>query len=518
MRIGIDWGSHFARVVLVAHGRILQRESGAPDTESVAALVSLVCSRQPKARQQVRSLIVAPSRLARSLELGRGLTPTAVVRLTANGQAGVAPFQGWPAQVLETRRTGVFVCNGARELDSPASTGPDPGELAAVAARLRTEGFRSAAVTSLFSPLDATAERMVGSYLHQHVPGLRFTLSHSLGSIGLLERENGAILNALLVDEADALATEIRHVAQLARLRVAAYVARHDGTAADIEHVRVHPITAVGARAAAAARGAVQIAGVTDAIVVRLHDDRCEVTAVRQGYPVRADTSQRLLGVPTALPQIDSRTVAFDVGTGGGQPSKDAALLELVEAAGRTSIVASRSGRAATDRRRVASRLLDDIERRLAAAVAEARGVDADLPVVLVGAASPMIRLPEERQSVTRLGQDQAEFAAALGAATAGAGGECDRLFSQGFMNAATRPHDDPATSVLDEAVLRAVAAGARMSSIRPLEQSESPVSYLPFRAVRVRARVVGDLMGEYDPHEVADTTPDVDPSLRWQR
>ena len=52
----------------------------------------------------------------------------------------------------------------------------------------------------MFSPLTAECEQEAGRILTEEMPGAAITLSHELGRIGLLERENVTLLNACLQD------------------------------------------------------------------------------------------------------------------------------------------------------------------------------------------------------------------------------------------------------------------------------------------------------------------------------
>jgi N-methylhydantoinase A/oxoprolinase/acetone carboxylase beta subunit len=108
--------------------------------------------------------------------------------------------------------------------------------------------------------------------------------------------------------------------------------------------------------------------------------------------------------------------------------------------------------------------------------------------VVAVGGGSILVPAHLEcARSVHR--PDNFAVANAIGAAIAQVGGEVDRIFS---VPAGQRE------SVLDtakqEAVDRAMAAGAAPSSIQIVEIDEVPLAYLPGNAVRIRVKAVGDL------------------------
>jgi N-methylhydantoinase A/oxoprolinase/acetone carboxylase beta subunit len=77
----------------------------------------------------------------------------------------------------------------------------------------------------------------------------------------------------------------------------------------------------------------------------------------------------------------------------------------------------------------------------------------------------------------------------AIGAAIGQIGGVVDKVFS---MDDANR------SDVLDEARAeaheRAVAAGAKASTVEIVDVEEVPLAYLPSNAVRIRVKAVGDL------------------------
>lgn len=57
-------------------------------------------------------------------------------------------------------------------------------------------GIESGAVSSDFSPVNPKIELITGELIRETLPGVSVSLSHEIGWVGLLERENAAILNA----------------------------------------------------------------------------------------------------------------------------------------------------------------------------------------------------------------------------------------------------------------------------------------------------------------------------------
>ena len=77
----------------------------------------------------------------------------------------------------------------------------------------------------------------------------------------------------------------------------------------------------------------------------------------------------------------------------------------------------------------------------------------------------------------------------AIGASIAQVGGEIDKVVS---IDPAGR--DETIAALKQEAVEKAVAAGARPDSVAIIDFDEVPIPYLPGNATRVRAKAVGDL------------------------
>ena len=68
------------------------------------------------------------------------------------------------------------------------------------AAHPRHAGMRSVAVAAIFSPLDPCLRGAGAPKSSRGMSRAAVTLSRDLGRIGLLERENAALLNAALID------------------------------------------------------------------------------------------------------------------------------------------------------------------------------------------------------------------------------------------------------------------------------------------------------------------------------
>jgi len=77
----------------------------------------------------------------------------------------------------------------------------------------------------------------------------------------------------------------------------------------------------------------------------------------------------------------------------------------------------------------------------------------------------------------------------AIGASIAQVGGEIDKVYA-----IAPGARDETIAAVRAEAVDKAIAAGAKPSTVAIIDFDEVPIPYLPGNATRIRAKAVGDL------------------------
>lgn len=364
------------------------------------------------------------------------LEPTACVRLFPTEAETAPPMAGWPTELREAVGGHVYSCAGGHTFDGRPSRGVDGAELDRVARRLRAGGIGAAAITAVFSPVNNADEIAAAARLALGVPGLRVSLSHEIGTIGLFERENATILNAALgaLAERTAIATTAQVAAAIPGARV--YLAQNDGTAVEMTFGRRYPVLTLWSGQACSIHGAAVLSGHPDCVVVTVDERGGTVGVAQRGLARQTPYDTVAAGIPVSLRRAETVPVAAP---------EDAAALE-----------------------------------RAVRAVDPGRS----LPVVLVG---PQVRRVPERFEAIRLAYGT--VAAAVGAARTRIGGVVDRIVSgdAGARAAATREAESLARQ-------RAVLAGALDSSVHVVETEELPVGYLPGDVVRLRVQAIGGL------------------------
>ncbi|MEU7481808.1 hydantoinase/oxoprolinase family protein [Lentzea sp. NPDC042327] len=514
MHIGIDVGGTNTDAVLVDGRRVLaecKRTTTADVTTGIVAAVGglrAACAFEPAA---VRAVMIGTTHFVNAVVEGRGLAQTAAVRLGLPATKALPPFVDWPDRLRRVIGGHAYLCHGGYEYDGRLISPLDHDELRAVAADIAAKGVRSVAISSVFSLVDGDLERQAAEVLTAEVPDLVVSFSHELGRLGLLERENATIINAALRELAAQIADGLVESLAAQGIDAPLFLSQNDGTLMDLEHARCYPVATFSSGPTNSMRGGAFLSGLDECVVVDVGGTTTDVGVLHNGFPREASSQVQISGVRTNFRMPD----VLSVGLGGGSVvrERDGVLVgpdsvgfrlaqkalvfggdtltatDVAVAAGRADI-----GDASLVRhldRSLVTAVLGHAGERITGLVDRMRASPTPVPVVLVGGGSVLV--PEELAGVSELVRPEHHgFANAIGAAIAQVGGEVDRVFT---IDPARR--GDVLDAARQEAVDKAVAAGAKADTVRIVEVEEIPLAYLPGNASRVRARAVGDLVLE---------------------
>ncbi|MGH3908835.1 MAG: hydantoinase/oxoprolinase family protein, partial [Pseudonocardiaceae bacterium] len=418
------------------------------------------------------------------------------------------PMVDWPDRLRQALGGHVYLCHGGHEYDGRVLASLDADELRRVAADIASKRLRTIALSSVFSPVNAECEQQAAEILAAELPGVAISLSHEIGRVGLLERENATIVNACLRDLAARIVDALRAALAGFELTAPVWLSQNDGTLMSVDHAERYPVATFACGPTNSMRGAAFLSGLHDCAVVDIGGTTTDVGMLRGGFPLQASVATEIGQVRTNFRMPDVRSF----GLGGGSLVRDEPELRI----GPDSVGYKLSSRALVcggdtltatdlavaaglatigDPERVAAldpdlvgRGLEWIEQRIAEAVDRMKTTPEPIPVVVVGGGSVLLgeRLPGASELIN---PDHFAVANAIGAAIAQVGGEVDRVVSL------TR--DSRALAVeqaTQEAIDKAVAAGGVRASVQVVDVEEVPLAYLPGNATRIRVKAVGDL------------------------
>jgi len=512
MRIGIDVGGTNTDAVLMDGSTVLAEVKTATTTDVTAGvLAALTRLRTDHGFDpgHIQAVMIGTTHFTNAIVETKRLARTAAVRLALPATRALPPMVDWPAPLRAALGGHVYLCKGGHEFDGRVISPLDEAELRKVADDLVGNDVRSVAISSVFSPVNAEFELAAAETLSAQLPELHVSLSHEIGRIGLLERENATIINACLRDLADDIADAFTGALAQAGITAPLYLSQNDGTLMDVEYARHYPVVTFASGPTNSMRGAAFLSGLADCAVVDIGGTTSDVGVLTHGFPREATTEVDIGGVRSNFRMPD----VLSVGLGGGSKVRsegdavsvgpDSVGYEL----GRQALVFGGQTLTATDLavaggwaqvgdadrvRALDSRLvrtgLERVAERIAETVDRMRTSAEQIPVVAVGGGS--ILMPKSLAGFGPVHRpDHFAVANAIGAAIAQVGGEVDRIFALG-----SQTRQQVLEQAKSEAVDKAIAAGARAEDVSIVEVDEVPIAYLPGNAVRVRVKAVGEL------------------------
>jgi N-methylhydantoinase A/oxoprolinase/acetone carboxylase beta subunit len=511
LNIGVDVGGTNTDAVVI-RGRDVVAEFKQPTSSDVLSgvvgAIRVVLQHSGIDANHVDAVMIGTTHFTNAVVEAKHLARTAAIRLAGSATRAIPPMLDWPARLRQKVDGGSYILSGGYEFDGRPISRLDEAEIRTVAVKLRNEGVDTAAVTSVFGPVNPSGEERAAQLVIEEHPDASVSLSTQIGRLGLIERENATILNASLRPLADKIVKAFQQAIADLGIDAPMYLSQNDGTLMGSEQTRHYPVSTFASGPTNSMRGAGTLSGLTDCAVIDIGGTTTDIGILRGGFPREAPISIDIGGVRTNFRMPD----LVSVGLGGGSIVRtkdrvtvgpDSVGYELTSRA----LVFGGDVLTATDIA-VAAGLAEigdpDLVSHLNAGVVDevvavmkdtiAKTLDVmktapdPIPVVLVGGGS--ILVDDNIRGASRVTRPtHAGVANAIGAALSQVGAQVDRVVA---LEGTTR--QEALSAITDEARTRCLEAGAMAETIRVVDVDEVPLAYLPSNAVRVTLRVVGDL------------------------
>jgi len=511
MRIGIDVGGTNTDAVLMNGLDVLgwRKTPTTPDVGSgIIKVLRDLLAETKVAATEIQAVMIGTTHFTNAIVERRRLVEVAAIRLGLPATRSLPPLSDWPGDLATAVGRHRYMLRGGNEFDGREIAPLDELGIRDVAQDIKRKKITAAAISSVFSPVTAAMEQRAAEILTEEVPGIRLSLSHEIGRIGFMERENATIMNACLVDLAYAVVSSFRRALRELQIAAPFFISQNDGTLMVPEHVERYPVLTFASGPTNSMRGAALLAGLKEAMVVDIGGTTSDVGMLIHGFPREAAVSVDIGGVRTNFRMPD----VLAIGLGGGSLLRDQGARIGPDSVGyeltsramvfggdvltTTDIVVAAGLEDIGDRSRVKhlskpliETALATIHRMVDTAVDRMKTSADPLPVILVGGGAILVSrdFPSASQVVR---PPHSSVANAIGAAVAQVGGEVDRVFA---VEGTTR--DAVMGIAKREASDRAIAAGADRDSVKIVDVEDVPLAYLPGNATRIRVKAVGDLL-----------------------
>lgn len=376
----------------------------------------------------------------------------------------------------------------------------------------------------VFSPLDHQGlhEETCKRLILESDPSLSIVCSHTIGGVGLLERENATILNASILSLARRTVHAFCEAMSKLRLDCPLFLTQNDGTLTDAATAAELPIKTFAsgptnsmtgaAFLASLDRGNTQGKGDTQVLVVDVGGTTSDVCALLpSGFPRQAPNFVEVGGVRTAfsMPEVlsaglgggsivtydaDSDRVQVGPGSVGHYLTSKALVFggdvmtttDIVVASGKADI--GDVSRAMTIPPNIVSKARAEIKRILERVVEDMKVSELPITLLLVGGGS-IIQMDDLKGVAECIIPPHHDSANAVGAAIAKVAGEVDviEILAERDENA-----------VLEEAKWQAIEAavtrGADRADAKIVAIDKIPLQYVTNKATRLVIKAVGNL------------------------
>jgi len=511
LRIGVDIGGTNTDAVLMDGADRVVARAKTPTTPDIVSGIrtALAGVLTPAPVEPVVAAMLGTTQCTNAVVERRGLRSVAILRLGAPATAAVPPFADWPDDLRRAVSGHVALVRGGHDFTGQ-ELGPLDEDGVRRAAASAAERNMAIAIVGVFSAVNAEHEQRAAEICGQEAGADQsISISSTIGSIGFLERENATILNAALTEVARLATTSFAAAVRTACGATTCYFTQNDGTLMALDYARRYPSLMLASGPANSMRGGAYLSGVTNGLVVDVGGTTTDIGILVNGFPREAPFVVDIGGVRTNFRMPDVVSLPLGGGTvvrreaGSVSVGPDSVGYRLTQeglafGGGQTTFtdVVLSLGRAELDvpvpRPSLEPNLAENAY-RLALELLE-RGVQrmrpsAD-PLTGIGVGGGSVLLPDCLDgNVEVVRPDDYAVANAIGAAISEVSGSVDRIVAVG-----ARGVDAARDEVREEAIARAVAAGAGSAAVRIVLWEEIPIAYLPGNAVRLRAKAVGPL------------------------
>lgn len=510
--MGIDVGGTNTDGVLMSGNSVLASKKSFTTSDISNGVINAVTALLESScipASDIGSVMIGTTQFVNAFLQRKFLSEVVVIRICLPKSDGVPPMVAWPDDLRTIIGSHIYLIRGGSFYYGTEYAPLDSDELIKIARDIRHKGLSSVVITSNFGPVRPDIEERAGAIIRAHLPDADITLSSQVGGLGLIDRENAAIINGALAQLSRKVVTSLVAAFQSVRVNAPIYISQNDGTLITTDHAQRFPIFTCSAGPTNSIRGAAFLTGLQEAVVVDIGGTTTDIGFLLRGFPRETATANYIGGVRTNFRMPDVLSIALGGGTVVRETGKGLALgpdsvgyqlkdkglvfggdvLTTTDIAVRAGqVLLGDPGKLAGLSEDVVNGVLTIIHGKIEDAIDQMKTNSRPVPVILVGGGSILVSRPLKGASRV-LQPEHAEVANAIGAAIALVSGRVDRMFDVGTLG-----REGALAQAKNEAVQAAIAAGAAPDSVEIVDVAELPMTHMKTGSVQIKVRAVGDL------------------------
>lgn len=481
--------------------------------------------------EEIQAVMVGTTQFVNNVLQDKGLNKVFAIRLGAPATTALTPAADWPARLKLLIGNQSAIIPGGYEFNGEAITRFDPVVVQSLGKKIVDQKIKCVAVTGVFSHINPDQELAVYNILKKINPEFRISLSHQIGSFGLIQRENATILNAAITDAFEAYRQELQSALTDAKLiNATLLLSSNNGTIEVAEDIL--PVQTYGSGPSNSIRGASRLLK-TDgkySIVVDVGGTSSEVGINVNGFPLQAGSDIKIgdekegflcnfpspltmscgLGGGSIVVVGDNNQITVGPVSVGNQLQQSAkcfggnvlTVTDIAVAKGR--LIGFGNKELLKDVPKAVIDSADEIIHHKLADMINAIYMYADsvdnLCVILVGGGSTLFDIDKLRKLLDRsianvVIPELAASANAIGAAIAMINGQYNKVYQYEDTDIVRgMPRIEAIADACKKAFENAIEKGADPVTLKEVGITEVPMNYLPGGLHYVKAEVVGNL------------------------
>lgn len=457
--------------------------------------------------KDIKGINIGTTHALNAILENEGLYRVGVIRIAGHNPMTLHPCFAWPKDIRESVFSGYETIDGGYECDSREITPFNRRQAMKAAQSLIDKKAEGIAVVGVFSSINNRQENVCAEII-KDIAGESFpvTLSHEIGGIGFIERENATILNVALKKPMKQGFCRLQKIKDQMGFDCPLFITQNDGSLFDLFQAIKYPLLTISSGPTNSFIGASKLLKEKEAVVIDVGGTSTDIGVIKNGYPRRSMHNANIGGIALNFRIPDVLTLALGGGsyitTGKNNSSfkigpkscghrlfKESQVfggknLTLTDVAAMTGVldIYNQAKNNFSIGITEAKEILNKVSSSIIKGIDLMRGEKKDLPVISVGGGAGIAF------SCSTLTSDHAKVANAYGAALAEVSATIDTV-----VNLAKR--EEILDDLKEKAINMAIAKGAKNKETRIVDVQIVPYHYVPGKLARVVVIASGPLI-----------------------
>ncbi len=317
-KIGVDVGGTNTDAVLVSHTNEILAKTKQTTTLDVSTgiknAIETVISEVNIPKEDIKYIMLGTTHCTNALVERKELNKIGAIRIGLPASSSIPTMADFPEDLKTLLGEHIYMVHGGYEFDGRLIN-PLKEEEVKKYLRAMNGQVESLAITGIFSKTLPDQELQVAAWAKEILgDDVRTSCSHQLGGLGLLERENAAILNAALQKVASKMVNAFKNTVNGLGLTSQMFIGQNDGTLMSLEQVQDFPVLTISSGPTNSIRGAGALSQVKNGIVIDVGGTTSDGGVLVNFFPRESTQAAQIGGVLTNFRMPD----VVAVGIGGG--------------------------------------------------------------------------------------------------------------------------------------------------------------------------------------------------------